>query len=80
MMASFDYRPAEVRFEEPTPQLRFVIRQEVILDTDRFGNPVQAGREVKVLQQYWSIRTTDALSGEWRDVPTEEEGNTDDGQ
>lgn len=73
-----DYELSEFHIETPMPQLRYVIRYEPISERDGNGNPIIIGqREIKVLQQLWSIRDAHAIWDEWRDVPTEVEANND---
>jgi len=54
----------------PTPKLRFIERLVPITET--------TGTRVRILQQWWegekwNEEFTQILSGEWRDIPLEQE-------
>ena len=70
---------------KPTPKLRFVERNKVIVDNEGIGATIT---RVRILQQWWegigpnaainyahpdAYKLRDNLSGQWRDVPIEKE-------
>jgi hypothetical protein len=57
----------------PTNKLRFV-KREVQVPAPEFGPNFTRGVEVRVLQQWWEPDYPgSAWSGEWQDVPLQEE-------
>ena len=55
---------------KPTPKLRFVERNKVIVNNEGFG---AATTRVRILQQWWDFNSGAIPDGEWRDVPIEKE-------
>lgn len=58
----------------PTPQLRFVEREVVVLEL----STMRTIQRQRILQQWWAKGTYAPEIGEWRDVPVVIEG--DDGE
>jgi len=54
----------------PTPKLRFVERNKVIVNNEGFGAATTC---VRILQQWWDFNSGAIPDGEWRDVPIEKE-------
>lgn len=53
---------------KPTPKLRFIERDSYSRNGEHFVMPLK----IRVLQQWW---VDEWLTGEWRDVPLEEEND-----
>jgi len=54
----------------PTPKLRFVERNKIIVNDQGSG---AATTRVRILQQWWEYNSGAIPNGEWRDVPVEKE-------